>query len=44
MLTLLGCFLTDNMNLYEIMFSHSGSKDTKEGIVTYLLAKDEAEV
>jgi len=33
-----------NMNLYKILFSHSAPKDTKVGIMTYLLAKSEVDV
>ena len=29
------------MNLYKIKFSHTAPKDTKEGIITYLLAKND---
>jgi len=32
------------MNLYKILFSHSSPKDTKIGIKTYILAKNEDEV
>ena len=32
------------MNIYKIIFSHSAPKDTKVGIMTYLLAKNEEEV
>lgn len=32
------------MNLYRIVFSHTAPKDTKEGILTYLLAENEEEV
>jgi len=32
------------MNLYKILFSHTAPKDTKTGIETYLLAKNEEEV
>ena len=32
------------MNLYKILFSNTAPKDSKEGIVTYLLANSEEEV
>ena len=32
------------MNLYEIKFSHTAPKDSKEGIISYLLAENDEQV
>jgi hypothetical protein len=32
------------MNLYKILFTHTAPKDTKEGLMTYLLANNDEQV